>query len=158
MATAIKLAQAVGITGSALLSGNSFSASFLSIPPLLKLPPSTSTPIFSYVYHQGALAVIPVSIISAIANGYLAYASHTPESTRLYATAAASVLATLPWTALVMMKGITRLNGLAESKVEQEKADRSEVEGLLNGWKLQNYVRSVLFLTGAIFSAMATLG
>lgn len=156
MSGTIRAVQAIGFASPFFAAGYSFSASQLILPRLYDLPPSTSTPIFRDVYYKGAIVAVPSAVIASVTHAYLAYVGTQSETTALHTAAAVTVLATLPWTRLVMLKGIEKLNGMAESKVEQEKANKSEVEQLLRTWTWQNYVRSVLWVAGGIIGIVAT--
>ena len=151
--TSIQAIQAVGITSAIFVSGFSFSASYLALPPLYSQAASINTPIFSHIYHAGAFVAAPCAIISTIASGYVAYA--LPQSRLLSIIAAISALAPLIWTGTVMISGITRLNSVAADAREQEKASAEEVEELLRAWTWQNYVRSALSLTAGVVGFVA---
>lgn len=157
MASVIRTTQVVGFTSGLIFSSVYFTSSYLIMPPLFDQPPANSATIFREIFYRGATVIVPLALISTATNAYAAYASSVPEVRNLYALAAVAVLAPLPWTALVMTNGIQRLNTIAENKLEQEKASKSEVEGLLRAWTWQNYVRGTLALVGSIASLYAAL-
>jgi hypothetical protein len=157
MSSIIRIAQIAGFSTPLFTSGIFFASSQLILPPLYDLPVSTSTPIFRQVYYNGLAVIVPLIVASTTSNAFLAYAAESSELRAIYASASASIIGTLLWTVLVMMDGIKKLNGIAESAVEQEKADKNEVQGLLRGWTTQNFVRSGLAFTGAMTSVYATL-
>jgi hypothetical protein len=151
--TSIQAVQAIGITSAIFVSGFSFGTSYLALPPLYSQAASISTPVFSHVYHAGALVAAPCAIISTVASGYIAYA--LPQSRLLSTIAAISALAPLLWTRTVMIGGIERLNSIAVDAREQEKVSVEKVEGLLRAWTWQNYVRSALSLTAGVVGFVA---
>ncbi|KAF8847928.1 DUF1772-domain-containing protein, partial [Acephala macrosclerotiorum] len=148
METTIRTSQILGLTTSLLLSGINISASLLTLPTLYSLPPSTSTPIFSQLYYRGAASLVPLGLFSASCSLLTAYLH--PAQRTLWAIAGVATLSQTPWTLLVMMPGIKRLNGIAESEVEREKVRREEVEGLLRQWTWMNFVRGGMPLVGAV--------
>lgn len=71
--------------------------------------------------------------------------------------AGVATITQLPWTLLVMMPGIKKLNAVAESKIEQEKADGKEVAGLLREWAWMNVVRGGFALVGGLVGVWAVI-
>ncbi|KAF2095568.1 DUF1772-domain-containing protein [Rhizodiscina lignyota] len=157
MSTAVRTSQALGFTAALFAAGYGFCASHLAVPRLYSLKPSVSTPMFKTVFYDGAVIIVPSALLASAGNAYAAYGSALPEAQRLYIAAALLSIAPLVWTQLVMIKGINRLNGIADSsEVEQEKVQSSEVVGLLKTWSVQNYVRSALYTTGGIIGIFAS--
>ncbi|KAI4240236.1 MAG: hypothetical protein L6R40_005265 [Gallowayella cf. fulva] len=149
----IRTFQVLGLTSSIFLSGMNLGTSYLTIPTLYPLPPSISTPIFHQLYIKGALSLVPLGLFSASCSAIAAYL--LPAQRQLWATAALATVAQTPWTLLVMMKTNDRLNAIAASKTEQEKASREEVEGLLRRWAWMNGVRGLLAMAGGLLGAWA---
>ena len=54
-----------------------------------------------------------------------------------------------------MMKTITRLNAIAASKIEQEKASQEEVVSLLQRWAWMNVVRGLMATAGGLTGVWA---
>ena len=63
----------------------------------------------------------------------------------------------LPWTLLRMKGTIDRLNALAVNKVEQEKANKEDVVGLLRRWAWMNVIRGGLALLGGLAGLWAVI-
>ena len=100
---------------------------------------------------------MPGVILSATATAYLAYVY--PSQRKVLGSAAAVTATWLPFTTLVMFKGIGRLLELGGSTIEMEKAERSgEVLSLLQAWALQNAVRGMLAFVGGSITLWALLG
>ena len=137
-----------------MVSGYSIAASQSSVPLVLDQPAAVSTQVFKGVFYRGAMFVAPMQIISAVASGYLAYT--IPEQRTTLAAAAGLSIASLPWTQVVMKKGIDRLLEIGESATELAKADQTgEVTRLLSTWILQNWVRASLSFSGGIVALWA---
>lgn len=155
--TAIHYAKLVSFPTAFFLSGYSLSYSQCTVPQLYDVRPQISTPIFKNVFYGGASVVVPGALLSSAASAFLAYA--VPEHRRVWASAAAAVLFTQPWTALVMMPGIKRLleiseaNAAVQSKVEQTLEHRQ----LLKTWVAQNFLRAGLYFVGGLAGMYATL-
>lgn len=56
-----------------------------------------------------------------------------------------------------MMKTISRLNAIAASEVEQEKASQEEVVALLRQWAWMNIVRGLLATAGGLAGVWALI-
>ena len=64
----------------------------------------------------------------------------------------------VPWTFLVMSKGIKRLNEIANDKTKMEKSEQNlEHRQLLIRWCKQNYVAVALQVASAVFGVRAVL-
>jgi NADH:ubiquinone oxidoreductase subunit 6 (subunit J) len=151
MTTPVQALQFVGLTSSIFLAGTYFSSSQLTLPILYRLPTATSTSVFSEFYYRGAIAVVPMAIVSTLSFGAVAYL--LPEQRTTWGTAAIAPILTLPWTALIMMGTIQRWLKLDQDKVEQEKASTEEVVGMLKTWRWMNFVRGGMALVGGGVSA-----
>ncbi len=139
------------------IAGYAFSASQVCMPLIYDKPASISVPMFAKFFSNGATVAIPSAVISVLASGYLAYS--LPNQRLLWTVASTAPLCSLPYTGLVMAPGIQRLLTISESTVEQEKAEKSgEHVGLLKAWTAHNYVRAVLYFTGAMCGLVATVG
>lgn len=155
MDNTIRTAQALGLTSSIFLSGVNIGASYLTIPILYTRPTSVSAPIFKELYLRGAVSLVPLGIFSGSCSALVAYL--LPHQRSLWAIAAVATLAQTPWTLLVMMKTNERMITIAESKVEQEKASREEVVGLLRRWGSMNVVRGLLAMVGGLAGLWAVM-
>ena len=56
-----------------------------------------------------------------------------------------------------MMKTNNRLNNIATSKAEQDKAGKEEVVGLLRQWAWMNIVRGLLAMVGGLVGVWAVI-
>jgi Domain of unknown function (DUF1772) len=155
MDTTIRTIQVLGLTSSIFLSGINIGASHLTVPILYTRPTSISTPIFNELYIRGAATAVPLGVFSASCSALVAYL--LPSQRKLWAIAAVATFAQLPWTILGMMKTNNRLNAIAASKNEQEKASEKEVVGLLRQWAWMNIVRGVLAMVGGLAGVWAVI-
>ncbi|CAF9924767.1 hypothetical protein IMSHALPRED_006294 [Imshaugia aleurites] len=153
MDNTIRTAQVLGLTSSIFLSGINIGASYLTLPILYTRPTSTSAPIFHEFYNRGAVTLVPLGLFSASCSGLVAYLF--PSQQTLWAVAGMATFAQLPWTGLVMMKTIKRLNTIAASNVEQEKASQEEVVALLRQWAWMNVVRGLMAMAGGLTGVWA---
>lgn len=155
MDNTIRSFQVLSLTTSLVLSGANFGASALTLPKLYSRPPSVSTPIFEELYTRGGLALVPLGIFSASCSAIVAYS--IPSQRSLWAAAGLATIGQLPWTLLVMMPGIKRLNAIAASTALQEVANREEVTGLLMEWAWMNVVRGGFALIGGLIGSWALI-
>ena len=129
MDTAIQTAQVLGLTSALVLGGINLGASYLTLPILYTRHPSISTPIFNELYTRGALSLVPLCIFSASCFATASILSSAVPN--LWVFAGAATVTQLPWTLFVMMNTNKKLNAIAASKTEQEKAGKEEVAALL---------------------------
>lgn len=148
----ILAAKSIAIPSAVLLSGYYTAHAHNIGPQLLTLSPGNSTTLFRAVYHKGGTFVAPLSLLATSAFAYLAYVC--PEQRMKYATAAGFSVASLPWTALVMMRGIQRLVVLSNGGAEKAGA---EVNVLLSNWVWQTWVRASFALVGGVVGLGAVL-
>jgi len=169
----IRITQIVGITISAYLSGYIGSFTFISVPALAKLSPSTKTQQWATLYRIGASSAPFIAIIPALAFGYLALrVPKVPELFKytsldktsifyLYTAAAILTPAIAPWTILVMKPTNNRIFGKAEaygrSSDDVQAKDDPELEGLLKRWMLLNAIRSLFPATAAVLGLWAVV-
>lgn len=147
--------QVLSLTTSLVLSGINFGASALTLPILYTRPPSISTPIFEELYTRGGVLVVPLGLFSASCSAIVAYS--LPDQRSLWVAAALATIGQLPWTGLVMMTGIKKLNAVAESKEAQDKVGMEEVTGLLKEWAWMNVVRGGFALVGGLVGVWALI-
>lgn len=157
MDTVIRTIQILGLISSIFLSGMNVSASHLTLPTLYTRPISISTPIFYEIYVRGAKTVVPLCIFSTLCSALVAYLSSSQRNQQLWAVAAVATFSQLPWTLLRMKGTIDRLNALAVNKVEQEKANKEDVVGLLRRWAWMNVIRGGLALLGGLAGLWAVI-
>ena len=155
MDNTIRTAQVLSMTSSIFLSGINIGASILTIPILSTRPTSISTPFFNEYYDRGAVTLVPLGLFSASCSALVAYL--LPSQRHLWAIAGVSTFAQLPWTVLVMMNTVKRLNAIAASKVEQEKASKQEVVALFRQWAWMNIVRGGLAALGGLTGVWAII-
>jgi hypothetical protein len=156
MDNTVRSFQVLSLTTSLVLSGANFGASTLTLPILYSRPPSVSTPIFEELYTRGGVALVPLGIFSASCSAIVAYS--IPTQRTLWGAAALATIGQLPWTVLIMMPGIKKLNAVAESSKEaQEKADKEEVTGLLKEWAWMNIVRGGFAFVGGLVGIWALI-
>ena len=153
MDNTIRTAQVLSMTTSIFLSGINIGASILTMPILYTRPTSVSTPFFNEYYNRGAVTLVPLGLFSASCSALVAYL--LPSQRSLWALAGVATFGQVPWTALVMMKTVKRLNAIAASKDEQEKANKQEVVGLLRQWTWMNIIRGGLAAFGGLTGVWA---
>ncbi|KAL0565520.1 hypothetical protein V5O48_016505 [Marasmius crinis-equi] len=153
--TGIRIAQALGIAGSTLLSAPALltPSSFYS---------STQAAIqWKDLYTRGARTMPPLAVCASSAYFYLAYKLHKYSRglTQMYATAGILTLGIVPYTLLVMVKTNDELSSKAvDAPTEKsEVAKGSEVNELVERWSAMNLVRGLIPLTGSIVAIYATL-
>ncbi|KAI4263547.1 MAG: hypothetical protein L6R42_001316 [Xanthoria sp. 1 TBL-2021] len=155
MDSLIRTTQLLGVTSSLILSGMNLGASLLTLPILYTRHPSVSTPVFHELYTRGALSLVPSGMFSAACSTFTAYL--LPEQRKLWAIAAIATASQTPWTMLVMKNTNDRLNAIAGDKMEQQKADKQEVVGLLKSWTWMNIGRGLLALGGGLAGLLAVM-
>ncbi|KAF5675631.1 hypothetical protein FHETE_2481 [Fusarium heterosporum] len=153
MDSTVRTFQIFGLTSSLLLAGVNLGSSHLTVPLLYTQPTAINTPFFKEFYTRGALTLVPLSIFSGVSSGIVAYL--VPAQRNLWTVAAVATMSQLPWTVLGMMATNNRLNDIAASSAEQEKAGQEEVVGLLKKWRWMNIVRGLLALTGGLSAVLA---
>lgn len=133
------ISTAVGIAAGCFVSGVFFSSSQMVVPLLYNQTTQVSTEIFTKFYWRGFAVVAPLAVASTTAFGYAAYL--LPEHRTQLGIAAALSLVPLPYTQIVMAKGISTLIKCENNRVEQEKLGEKEILRLLKSWKANNMVR-----------------
>ena len=99
------------------------------------------------------MTLVPLGLFSASCSALVAYL--LPSQRYLWALAGVATFGQVPWTALVMMKTVKRLNAIAASKDEQEKASKQEVVDLLRQWTWMNVIRGGLAAFGGLTGVWA---
>ncbi|KAH8428467.1 DUF1772 domain-containing protein [Aspergillus melleus] len=170
----VRVAQVVGLTGSAWLAGNIAALSVNAIPALLKSHHEDNTPLniilrqYRNLYDNGHAQNPPIAVLTASAFGYLAYAVHngvsvsaltTRESAILYVASAVLTVGIVPWTVVAMTGTNKALLARADSGAVVEKEDeKREVLGGLERWVVLNGVRSLFPLVGGVVGVVAGMG
>ncbi|PWY85954.1 hypothetical protein BO70DRAFT_378649 [Aspergillus heteromorphus CBS 117.55] len=183
--TSFRIAQAVGLTSAAWLSGTIFSLSYITIPVLLQshhdhaIPLQPITKQWRTLYETGKRRVPPLALLTASTFLYLAWRvrHNTPvealaskHSMAVYVGSALLTLGIVPWTAVVMGGTNGELmawaerggDGVREEKgkgVEKDDKEEEEerVRGLLARWGWLNAGRAVWPLLGGVVSLMGGL-
>lgn len=165
-------ASLVGITSAIVLSGFNISTSHLFVPLLYPLDKQTSARMFDRLYHDGMKVVVPLAAAAITSFSYLSYTSSssftisTTASRVLgtslargpaFALAAGLVVATLAWTALVVMPVNKKLISVAREVGAKDKVSAGDVVALLRQWWWMNYVRGAGALVAGVLGLAASL-
>ncbi|GES62360.1 DUF1772-domain-containing protein [Aspergillus terreus] len=169
--TGFRVAQTLGLTGAAWLSGNILSISMLTTPALLQtmrdgdLPAGLAVKAWRNMYQRGRAQNPPIAAATAACFLYCAWAvrggtSLAPLTPRnapvLYCAAAALTLAIVPYTLAAMMPTNSALIAKADAK-ELGAQESSEAGPLLQKWTKLNAIRGVWPLLGGLVGIMAAL-
>ncbi|KAL3262087.1 hypothetical protein ABHI18_003120 [Aspergillus niger] len=172
--TSFCIAQAIGLSGAAWLSGNIFSLSLMTIPALLqshkehKIPLSIITKQWALLYETGKNRAPPIALFTATTFLYLSWATRAESTlaaiaprgaTTAYAISAALTIAIVPWTILAMKGTNGALEEKAKVGVQEEKnpQEGERVLGLLNRWALLNGARALWPLAGFLVGLSAVV-
>ncbi|KAJ5604484.1 hypothetical protein N7510_009638 [Penicillium lagena] len=162
-----RIAQAVGLSGAAWLSGNISTLSMIVMPALLRshrennVSPSILAKQWRHLYDNGSSQNPQISALIACTLFYCAWsvreggALFRPAQTSLaglYVAAGLLVLAFTPWTLGVMACTNNELKKMALSKSE---ASDEETIGLLNTWTMLNGIRGIFPLVGGFVGLTA---
>ncbi|KAJ5805253.1 hypothetical protein N7474_011140 [Penicillium riverlandense] len=162
-----RVAQAVGLSGAAWLSGNISSLSMISMPSLLRshrennVPTSILVKQWRHLYDYGSSQNPPLSVVVAGALFYCAWsvreggALFRPAQTSLaglYVAAGLLVMAIPPWT-LGAMAGTN--NALKKTALSKSEPSDEETIGLLNTWTTLNGIRGIFPLVGGFVGLTA---
>ncbi|PGH35013.1 hypothetical protein GX50_02147 [[Emmonsia] crescens] len=174
--TTFRIAQAIGLSGAAWLSGNIAAFSLNVVPSLLtsaqetNLAPSTLAKIWKNIYHLGSIQNPPIALSTAAAFFYLSWSvrsgtilfRETAENTAaLYCAAGVLTLAIVPFTIVAMTKTNSALMEkakLVESEPTVKAGAREQTEHLIRQWIGLNGVRSLFPLAGVLVGMYAALG
>ncbi|KAI9884883.1 MAG: hypothetical protein M1823_003324 [Watsoniomyces obsoletus] len=171
--TSIRVAQTLGITTSAILSGAIAWTSYAFVPALLQAPPSTLVQQWQQVYDTGKATAPPTALLVFASWAYVAYrhaqqplASISGKWTS-YAVASVSAIAIVPYTLLVMADtnrklyakaNEARLLGSSTTDEVTTEQERKSVKQLLDRWATLNVVRAVFPLITAVVGTWTALG
>jgi len=152
------IAQMVGLTSSAFVSGAIITISVVCVPPLLQSSASTLTQQWRTLFWRGASRLPFLAAISCFTSGYAAYARYKAaaashrgdDSSWLYPVATAALtVAIVPFTVLAMSKTNNKLLRLASLKA-QEPGASAEAFKLVEFWSTLNLTRGLLPLAGSV--------
>ncbi|CAL5870298.1 uncharacterized protein PFLUO_LOCUS4533 [Penicillium psychrofluorescens] len=167
-----RVAQAIGFTGAAWLSGNIAALSMNAAPALLRarsedhLPVTNMVKLWRNLFESGKSQNPPIAALTASAFFYLAWSTRSSSpffrqvarnSTTLYSTAAILTLSIVPYTLATMSSTNNAL--LAKTKLDSEPTAQAsvEIEELVSKWISLNGFRSLLPLAGGLLGIFAAL-
>ncbi|KAE9975167.1 hypothetical protein EG327_008534 [Venturia inaequalis] len=164
----IRIAQVVGVTSAAYLSGYIACFSIVGVPSLARAPPSARAQTWQDMYKIGASTAPYLAILSSISFGYLASTvPRTPElfknnSSRtfyLYTLAAILVPVIVPYTVGVMKPTNDQLHARADKYrlVAWDVKEDEELDDLLKEWTALNITRSLPPLAAAVVGLWAVV-
>ncbi|GKZ38137.1 hypothetical protein AbraIFM66950_010107 [Aspergillus brasiliensis] len=167
-----RVAQAIGLTGAAWLSGNIAAFSMNAAPALLRahnedhLPAINVVRLWRNLYESGKSQNPPIAVVTASAFFYLAWSTRSSSplfrqvarsTTTLYGAAAILTLSIMPYTIAVMSSTNNALLAESASNSEPTSLRGTEIEQLVSKWISLNGFRSLLPLAGCLLGAFATL-
>ncbi|KAJ4406687.1 hypothetical protein N0V91_004377 [Didymella pomorum] len=161
MTTTATVAKAIGLLGSAWLSGNISAYTLVSLPSILvsvrenNVPISNALHIWRHTYEAGRAQNPFVALVSA---GALAISAWKTGEMGFW-IAAVATLGIVPYTVVVMTRTLERLVQLARQAEKEELGvkDMYEAEKLLGWWVVLNGIRSLFPLLGAVSAAATVL-
>ncbi|KAF2125645.1 hypothetical protein P153DRAFT_298963 [Dothidotthia symphoricarpi CBS 119687] len=165
--TGLWIAQTVGITASTYLLGATATLSFIAIPTVMLAPAPLAAKQWRSVYDRGILVGPPLSILSTLAIGYLAYnrdRSSTPF--KLNVTAAAFLASFVPFTfffivptneALFAKEEQLASASLTDKNVEEGVAEAETTHALIDKWGVVNLGRAALVAVASVCTVLAAL-
>ncbi|PWY90381.1 DUF1772-domain-containing protein [Aspergillus sclerotioniger CBS 115572] len=159
-----RIAQAIGLSGAAWLSGNIAALSLIAVPALVETQNETPVPtsiivkLWHSFYNKGKTQNPPIAAATATAFLYLAWSVRAggplfrPTTYNLagfYSTAAVLTVSIVPFTIATMRKTNNALMSLAQSSKDLSAAEETQSSDLLKRWVFLNGIRSLLPLVGA---------
>jgi hypothetical protein len=152
--TAINTAKLLSAGSSFFLAGYCLSFSWNTFPAIYDVRPQVSTPVFKQIWAAAGPIVPPLTILSTATSAYVAY--YLPEQRREWTTAAVAMFLGVPWTGLVMWKGITKLQTIADSDALKRKSEQNlEHRQLLIRWVKQNWIAVALQAVSGVVALKA---
>ncbi|KAJ5673877.1 DUF1772-domain-containing protein [Penicillium macrosclerotiorum] len=164
-----RVAQAIGISGAAWLSGNIAALSMNVTPALLQSWQEDNIPLtflvkqWRNIYENGKSQNPPIAAAAGISFVYLAWSvrCRAPQSkptllnrSALFSAAAVLVIGIIPYTILTMS---TVNNSLLQKALSTSELVEAETASLIERWTTLNTLRSILPLAGAICGILASL-
>ncbi|GAD96241.1 C6 transcription factor [Paecilomyces variotii No. 5] len=166
----IRMAQAIGVAGSAWLSGNIASYSMNTIPALLngkdedQLSNNTAVKQWKRVYQKGKAQNPPIAAVTSAALFYLAwsfragtplYQKATYSLSGLYCAAGVLTLGIIPFTFIAMARTNNTLMSRSKEELAPSQSTSAELDGLLRDWISLNGVRSLFPLVASFVGILA---
>ncbi|KAL2812896.1 DUF1772-domain-containing protein [Aspergillus cavernicola] len=167
-----RLAQAIGFSGAAWLSGNIAALSLIAVPALTtsrredQAPPKLLVKQWRNMYEAGKTQNPPIAATTAAAFFYLAWSVReggplfrqaTYSRAGLYSTAAVLTLSIVPYTFVAMRTTNGSLLDLASSPTEFSERATTASGTLLDRWGFLNGIRSILPLAGGLMGMAAAV-
>jgi hypothetical protein len=160
--TTLRIAQTLGITTSAILSGYVASVSMALVPRLLESPTPLLLRQWKSAYHSGKTYAPPFAALSSACYFYLYYKSKHNG----YLTAGALTIGIVPYTLLVLMGTNKKLLAKAEeAKTLGWKDELVEVglgnetaHKLVDNWGILNLGRAVLLSSASVVAIWTAVG
>jgi Domain of unknown function (DUF1772) len=166
----LRIAQMVGLTATSAIAGASFAVSAYVVPRILESPSPLLLRQWKHLFESGKATIPPLSLITSIAIGYLAYEAKgnpnaLPHQWKLYLISGILNLGIVPYTLVVMLPTNNKLLAKAE-ETSSLKADDKLVEVGLGGesahqlvdrWATLNLGRTILLVAAASLAAWTTL-
>ncbi|KAK7453488.1 hypothetical protein VKT23_011765 [Stygiomarasmius scandens] len=147
----IRIAQALGIAGSAFVSGAILSISYIATPAILDYPFQVASQ-WDDVYTRGSHRMPPLALLSTGAYAYAAYTTTSTDKARLFTLAALFTIGIVPYTFGTMLN----TNNQLKRKIQVAEKDEETIE-LVKKWKLLNAGRGLLPLVGSVLGIMGLL-
>ena len=135
-----------------------------SVPPMLLAPATIAVRQWSVMFSRGKAVVPPMALLSSSAFAYLAY--NIPATSRLYASAALSSFAIIPYTLLVLSPTNSKLLKRAaeaeklstKDELDETRLPRGESsKELIDKWNSLHVGRLMLPLISTLLGVWATL-
>ncbi|KAF2772927.1 hypothetical protein EJ03DRAFT_387272 [Teratosphaeria nubilosa] len=167
--TPLRIAQILGITTTAFLSGKTFTASFCATPALLHAPAPLLAKQWKTSFTSDQCLAPAITLFSTATFGWLAYRDPTrPSSTqfRLHLIAATLLTSLIPYSFFLLEPLNRRLlkkasdlasASLTDAEVEANVSRDDSVHALVDKWAVVNLGRTILSGVAAIAATWAAL-
>ncbi|KAF2200729.1 hypothetical protein GQ43DRAFT_441288 [Delitschia confertaspora ATCC 74209] len=164
---AIRIAQAVGITASAMLAGTNMALSVFAIPAIMQGPAPLAARQWRQIYDLGKKVGPGLAAIGTATLAYVAY-QEDPTSFPFKLNVAACLMlpSIVPYTLVVMAptnKGLySKASSLASTDLSDKSAETSiereeTVHALLDKWATLNLGRALVTLVGTAAAMWAAV-
>ncbi|TID22442.1 DUF1772-domain-containing protein [Venturia nashicola] len=164
----IRIAQVVGVTSAAYLSGYVANFSIVGVPSLARASPSAKAQTWQDMYNIGASTAPYLAIVSSISFGYLAstvprtpelFKSNSSRTFYLHTLAAILVPVIVPYTVGIMKPTNDELHARADRYrlVAWDVKEDEELDNLLKKWTALNMTRSLFPLAAAVVGLWAVM-
>ncbi|KFA54955.1 hypothetical protein S40293_02359 [Stachybotrys chartarum IBT 40293] len=149
--TSTLVAIATGVIGSGWMTGAITSFSIFAVPVALEFP-DQQVQLWHKLYLRGAAAMPKVAIPVALSYAYAAYDTAARGGQwQGFATAAALVVAIVPFTLTAMNSNIAAL----KSKLKSTEANSEHAAALVKQWSSLNVARAIFPLAGTVVGAVS---